>query len=171
MKIREALGQIAALSYIGNKAGSIRTIKDFERAVSDILRCVDTVVERPNGNNAFPALRCQGVNYVIKTAKGLKPMWNEAYVRTDSVVILNLKFGTVVVHGSLITTKELTASLIEAKEYVAQAMRDKFPQLGSFFVTGGRVQFGDNIDWEHIKISSLNQTITILEDSTLMTEQ
>ena len=166
MTLRSAMGAIVALPYFGNNAGSFRTAKGFENEVTNILRNVGHIEERPSGANGYPAFTCNGVNYQIKTAKGNKPMWNESYVRPDSVLILNLGFGTVVVHGSLITDYNMEAKLIEAKDFVAKSLRERFPEIGgeNFFVSGGRIQFGDNIDWESSKISFLNKTINILEE-------
>ena len=166
MNIREALGQIASLPYIGNKAGSIRSVKDFENTVTNIMRNVGNVVERPNGTNGYPSFTMDGIDFMVKTSKGKSPMWNESYVREDTVLILNLSFGTVVVHGSLITNSEIVEQLIAAKDYVAKHLREKFPKLNEhgFNVSGGRVQFSDNIDWKNSRISYLNETVKILEE-------
>ena len=165
MTIREALGQIASLPYIGNKAGSIRSAKDFENKVTSILRNVAEVEERPNGANGYPTFRCQGIDYVIKTSKGNKPMWNEVYIREDCVLIVNLKFGTAIVHGSFITNKDMVNRLINAKDDAAKILKKSFVSKAddNFFVSGGRVQFGDNIKWEDSKVSFLNKTISLLE--------
>jgi len=164
MTIRDALGQIAVLPYIGNKAGSFRTAKEFENEVTSILRNVGGVmVERPLGSNNYPSFIHNGIDYQIKTAKGNKPMWNESYVRPNAVLILNLKFGTVIVHGSLIIDENKVGQLIDAKNHVANYMRDRFGTDGNFFISGARVQFGDKIEWEQSKISFLHNTIKIVE--------
>jgi len=166
MTIREALGLISTMDSRGNRPGSDRQSTGFNNEVANILRNVyGDIVERPNGANGYPSITAGGIHYQIKTARGNKPMWNESYVRPDSVLILNLNFGTVVVHGSLITTDELEKQLIEAKDYVAKMLRDKFKHLNNenFIVSGGRVQFADTIDWRNSRISFLNETINILE--------
>ena len=90
-------------------------------------------------------------------------MWNEAYVRTDSVLILNLNFGTSIVHGSLITDMETENMLIYAKDYTAEHLRLKFPNNNkNFYVSGGRTQFADNIDWSERRVDFLRKTIDIL---------
>ncbi len=163
MTIRQALSEIHGLPYIGNKSGSFRTAKDFENKVTNILRNVGTVVERPNGANGFPSFSCNGINYQIKTSKGTKPMWNEVWVRPDSVLILNLSFGTVVAYGSLVTNEETEKYLIIAKKNAAKIMREDYPHNNkNFFVSGGRVQFGDNIDWKNSRGTFLHETIEIL---------
>jgi len=168
MDIREALGRISVLPYIGNAAGSYRDAKGFETTVANILRSVgatDTVIERPNGSNGYPSFSHNGIDYQIKTSKGTKPMWNEVYVRENSVLILNLRFGTVVVHGSLITDSDTEDMLIDAKDFVAKTLRSTFPhsKADTFYVSGGRVQFGDNINWESSRKTFLDETIKILE--------
>jgi hypothetical protein len=167
MTIRRALGQIASLPYIGNRAGSIRSIKEFETEVANILRNVGKVVERPNGSNKRPAMILNGINFMIKTAKGKKPMWNESYIEPSDVLILNLECGTIVVHGSLITSNNLLRKLINAKNSAARLLKEQYPkdENDSFFVTGGRVQFGDNIDWCGTRQEFLNKTIEILEEN------
>ncbi len=165
MTIRKALGEIASLPYMGNRPGSSRNDKEFENTVVNILRNVSSVYERPNGNNKYPAFTHDGVDYQIKTAKGNKPMWNESYVRPDSILILNLGFGTVVVHGSLIYSKENTEKLIEAKNYIAKHMRETYPKIEGemFSISGGRSQFKDNTDWAASRVDFLHKTIDILE--------
>ncbi len=164
MKIREALGIIATMDAGGNRPGSDRQATGFTNEVINLMRNVDHIIERPNGRNGYPTFQLKGIDYQIKTAKGSSPMWNEVYIRTNSVLILNLSFGTVVVHGSLITDNETQEMLIKAKEYVAQHMRTKFPKGNkNFHISGARVQFGDNIDWAGSRLEWLNQTIKILE--------
>ncbi len=165
MRIREAMGQIATLDSRGNRPGSDRQSTGFTNEVANILRTVGEVEERPNGANGYPTFILNGVSYQVKTAKGKKPMWNEVYVRTNSVLILNLSFGTIVVHGSLITNTETEEMLIEAKNYAAAHLRERFPhnENQNFYISGGRIQFGDNVNWEDSKISFLQRTIRILE--------
>jgi hypothetical protein len=165
MTIRRALGRIASLPYIGNGAGSVRSIKDFETEVANILRNVGSVTERPNGANKRPAMVLNGINFMIKTAKSKKPMWNESYIEPDDVLILNLECGTIIAHGSLVTTERLKNKLIEAKDTAAKLLKEKFPKENNdkFFITGGRVQFGDNIDWCGLRQEFLHKTINILE--------
>jgi len=164
MTIRQALGQIATLDSTGNRPGSDRQATSFTNEVASILRSVGEVEERPNGANGYPTFSLNGIDYQVKTAKGNRPMWNEVYVRTNSVLILNLQFGTVVVHGSLITNRRTEEMLIEAKDYVANHLRERFPHRDeNFYVSGGRVQFGDNIDWKELRLDFLSRTIDIIE--------
>ena len=164
MNIRTALGIISSMDSNGNRAGSDRESAGFTNSVTSVMRNVGLIEERPNGSNGYPTFILNGVSYQIKTSKGNKPMWNESFVRTDSVLILNLAFGTVIVHGSLVTDIETEAKLIKAKDFVANYLRDEFPNVNeNFFVSGGRVQFGDNIDWKNSRVSFLNETLKILE--------
>jgi hypothetical protein len=164
MTIREAIGKIASLPYIGNRAASIRSAKDFETTVANILRNVGNVTERPNGNNQRPAMVFEKTNIIVKTSKGMKPMWNESIIYPDELFIFNGSFGTTVVHGSIVTDRENTKMLEAAKNTAAKTMKNMFPSHNkNFFVSGGRVQFGDNIDWAGMRIEFLNKTIKILE--------
>ena len=163
MTIREALGQIAALPYIGNKAGSIRSVKDFETTVANILRNVGEVVERPNGNNSPPALTINGLDVYIKTSKGKKPMWNETILEPESLFIFNGSFGTVVTHSSFVISKDGYEKLQQLKREVPQKVRTWPTGIENWEIAGARIQFKDTIDWAGTRIELLNKTIELLE--------
>lgn len=120
MTIREALGQIASLPYTGNRAGSIRSVKDFETTVANILRNVGTVIERPNGSNNPPAMSVDDIDVYIKTSKGRKPMWNETILEPNSLFIFNGSFGTVVTHSSFVISEDEYNQLQKLKHDVPQ---------------------------------------------------
>ena len=164
MKIRQALRIISTLNSQGNKPGSFRDANDFMTQITNVLRNVGNIEEKPNGNNRFPSFTLNNVDFQIKTAKGKSPMWNEVYIRPNSVLIMKLDWGITIVHGSLITDSTLEKKLIAAKEFAADNLKNTFPKssLDNFYVTGGRVQFGDNIDWFNQRKSFLDDTILIL---------
>ena len=163
MKLNEALSQILILPYIGNKPSSERSAKHFENEVTNILRNVGEVIERPHGANQSPACTINNMPVIIRTSKGNKIMWNENLPDRNGLLILNLKFGTVVVHGSLIISEDNYNILVEAKKETSKILKERFNTNGNFKVAGGRIQFKDTIDWENMRIQLFRETIERIE--------
>jgi len=164
MTIREALQTISLIQSEGNKPGSDPQSTSFTNLVIDILKNVGEIQDHPNGRNNFPSFRLNGIDFMVKTSRGIKPMWNESYVRTESILILLLKNDVIVCHGSLITDFETEALMSNVKKDVVECIKEKYGYVNNFRIIGGRVQFGDTINWLENKEFFLEQTLKIMEE-------
>ena len=65
----------------------------------------------------------------------------------------------------MLKAKEIVKKLIKAKDNAATILKQasNTSEKDSFFVSGGRVQFADNIKWCEMRQELLNKTIALLE--------
>lgn len=161
--MKNALVDIAHIpGCSGNDPGSFAKAREFETECCRIFRKINNVrvVDRPNGANSPPAFTVNGWPFMVKSSKGLRPMWNEAILPPQGTFIFNGSFGTVVVDNDILLTEDDYANLETIRKAAPAMVRRHWPTtMGRFRVTGGRVQFGDTISWVDERRNFLDLTL------------